>query len=68
MAEDGGSKIIGWTLAMLIVFIMSQYVLSPILGLATGSLESAGLTSFATILTVLAAASDLLGFKLPSFD
>jgi|GEM_PF-6202617 len=65
---DPGEKLIGWTVATVVVFLLSQFVLSPVLNLAAGSFESIGLTSLFTALTIILAVSDITGIKLPSFD
>lgn len=64
---DHGEKLVGWILGMVVVFLISQCVLSPILGIGTGALDELGLGHFSLIITTVAAVSDLLGIDLSRF-
>ena len=64
---DFGEKLVGWILGIVVVFLISQCVLSPILGIGTGALNELGLGHFSLIITTLAAVSDLFNIDLSIF-
>jgi len=65
--KNDGSTILEFTKAEIVTILFSQFVISPLLGLAVGSLESAGLTIFASSLVLLLAVQDIQDIELPIF-
>jgi len=67
MPEEPSNKLIALVFGMIIEIILNYHVVSPILGWATGTVESAGFTMAAAILTAIGVLSDIPSFNRKSF-